>query len=88
MSGWVRDPRRRRLVRVEPELKSKKNFEHELKMKQERYLNDIFYPLRTSFHSCFNLSDPGPNVTFEFRPHYTQMFPKFTSLKDVYFVFE
>ena len=34
--------------------------------------------------SCFNLSDLGPNVTFELRSHYTQMIPKFTNLEDEY----
>jgi len=45
MSVWVRDPKRRRLVRVEPKPKLKLELEEkpkpELKMEQERPLNEI-----------------------------------------------
>ena len=88
MSVWVRDPKRRRLIRIEPEPKPELQFKPKLKMAQERPLNDIFYPPRTTLPSCFNLPDLEPNVTFELRPHYTQMLPKFTGLEDAYFIFE
>ena len=43
--GWVREPKRRILVRIEPEPKSNT----ELKgMGQERALCDIFYPSMTT----------------------------------------
>jgi len=47
-------------------------------------LNDIFYPLRTTSPSCFNLLDLGPNVTFELRLHYTQILLKVTGLENAY----
>jgi len=53
-------------------------------MEQERPLNDIFYPPRTTLPSCFNLPDLRPNGIFELRSHYTQMLPKFTCLEDAY----
>ena len=53
-------------------------------MAQERSLSDIFYPPRISLPSCFTIPDLERNVTFELRPHYTQMFPKFTGLEDAY----
>jgi len=34
--------------------------------------------------SCFTIPDPGPNVTLELRPHYTQMLSKFIGLEDAY----
>ena len=34
--------------------------------------------------SCFTFSDLRHNVTFELRPHYTQMLIKFTGLEDAY----
>jgi len=90
MSVWVRDPQRRRLVRVEPKSEPELEPESEekpkpvLKMKQERSLNGIVYPSRTTLPSCFSLPDLRPKVTFELRPHYTQMLPKFTGLEDAY----
>jgi len=53
-------------------------------MAQERTLSDIFYPHRTALPSYFVMSDLAPNVTFEFKPHYTQMLHKFTGLEDAY----
>ena len=53
-------------------------------MAQERSLSDIFYPPRTALPSCFTIPDLGPNVTFELKPHYTQMLPKFAGLEDAY----
>jgi len=51
-------------------------------MEQEKPLNEIFYPSRTTLPSYFNLPDLGLEVTFELRPHYTQMLPKFTCFAD------
>ena len=48
MSVWIRDAKRRRLIRIEPELKPELQSKSELKMEQERPLNDIFYPPRTT----------------------------------------
>ena len=53
-------------------------------MGQERSLSDICYPPRTTCHHVLILPEPGPNVTFELRPHHTQMLSKFTGLKDAY----
>jgi len=47
-------------------------------------LSDIFYPLRTALPSCFVMPNLAPNVTFELKPHHTQMLPKFTGLEDAY----
>jgi len=84
MRVWVRDCKRRRLIRFEPEPKPESQSIPELKMVQERPLNDIFYPLTTTLPSCFNLLDLGPNVTFELRSYYIQMLPKFAGLEDAY----
>ena len=58
LSGWVRDTKRRRLIIFEPEPKpeSHSNYKPELKMEQERPLNDIFRPRRTTLPLCFNLN--------------------------------
>jgi len=56
-------------------------------MEQERPLNNNFYRPMTTLPSCFNLSNVRSNVTFELRPRYTQMLPKFTDLEDAYLVF-
>jgi len=55
-------------------------------MVQGRPFNDIFYPRKTTLSSCFILLDLGPNVTFELKPHYTQMLPMFSGLEDEYLV--
>jgi len=38
----------------------------------------------TALPSCFVMRNLIPNVTFELKPHYTQMLPKFTGLEDAY----
>jgi len=49
MSGCVTDVKRRRLVRIETEPKSKSKSEPELKeMEKEIPLNHIFYPRRST----------------------------------------
>ena len=53
-------------------------------MAQESTLSDIFYPPRTALLSCFVMPVLIPNVTFELKPHYTQMLPKFSGLEDAY----
>ena len=74
---WVRDSKRKKLVRVEPEPElelepeSEEKPKPELKMEQERQLNEIFYPHRTTLPSCFNIPDLRPKVAFKLRPHYT-----------------
>ena len=73
-------------MRIEPEPEPKFKYELELKeTEQERPLNNIFYPPRTTFPLCFNLPDLRSKVTFDLRPHYTQILPKFTSLEDAFF---
>ena len=64
MSVWLRGYKRRRFMRFEPEPKSGSQSKPELKMEQERPLNDIFYPPRTTLPSCFDLPNLRPNVTF------------------------
>ena len=85
MTGWVRNPENHRLFRSELDPDLEPEPEPKLEdMAQERPLSDIFYPPRTALPSCFIIPDLGPNVTFELRPHYTQMLPKFTGLEDAY----
>jgi len=85
MIGYVREPKRRRLVRIEPEPKS--NLQSK-EMTEERPFTDIFYSLKTALLKYFNLSNLGPNAAFKLRPHYTQMLPRFIGLEDAYFFFE
>jgi len=47
-------------------------------------LNDILYPPWTTLPSYFVMPNLAPNVTFELKPHFTQMLPKFTGLEDAY----
>ena len=92
MTGWVRNPENNRLFKSEPdpeieltpELEPKPRIEE---MPQERSLCDIFYPPRIALPSCFTMLDLGLNVTFELRPHYTQMLPKFTGFGECLFIF-
>ena len=89
MTGWIRNPENNRPFRSEPnpEIQLTPEFEPKPrieKMAQERSLNNIFYPPRTTLPSCFNLHDLGSNVSFKLRSHYTQMLAKFTSLEDAY----
>ena len=87
MTGSVRNPENHRLVRSESDPDLEPESEPKLELEetaQERPLCEIFYPPMTALLSCFTLPDLGPNVTFELRPHYTQMLPKFTGLEDAY----
>jgi len=73
MLSWLRDLKRRRLIRIEtdPKMEPKPMPKPELNRKeiaQERTLKDIFYPPKTALASCFNFPNLGPNVTFELRP--------------------
>jgi len=54
MSGWIRDRKRKKLIRVElePKLESKSKLRVK-EMEQERHLNVIFYPPRITLFSCF-----------------------------------
>ena len=52
--------------------------------RNERALNEIFYPPRSTLPSYFNLPALGANVNLKLEPHYIQMFPKFTRLEDAY----
>ena len=63
----------------EPEPELKRELEE---IAQERSLSDIFYTPKTILSSCFTIPDLRPNVTFELKPYYTQMLPKFTGLED------
>jgi len=87
MTGWVRNPENNRLVRSEPDHDLKLEPEPKLELEemgQKRSLSDIFYRPIIALPSCFTISELGPNVTFELRPHYTQMLPKFIGLEDAY----
>ena len=87
MTSWVRDRENQRLVRSEHDLDLESEHEPKLKlgnMAQESTLSDIFYPPRTALPSCFVMSNLAPNVTFELKPHYIQMLPKFTGLENAY----
>jgi len=85
MNSWIRDPKRRNLLELSRNLNKKSKFEPKLKgMKQERSLNDIFYPRGTTSPVYFNLLGLVPNLTFELRPHYTQIPLKFAGLEDAY----
>jgi len=47
----------------------------------------VFSIILGPLFQCFNLSYLRPNVTFELRPYYTQMLPKFTDPKNAYLFF-
>ena len=83
MIVWIREPKRRRLTRIkpEPELKYEKMAGQE---RNERALNKIFYPPRSTLSSCFNLPALSTNMNLKLEPHYIQMLPKFTGLEDAY----
>ena len=83
MTDWARNPENHRLIRSESDLDLEPKPEPKLEleeMAQERSLSEIFYPPRTALSSCFTIPDLGPNVTFELRPLYTEILPKFTGL--------
>ena len=87
MTSWIRDPESGRLRKSEFEPDLVPEIEPQLdlgEMAQERTLSDIFYPPRTALPSCFVVPNLPPNVTFELKPHYTQMLPKFAGLEDAY----
>jgi len=87
MTSWVRDHEDQRLVSSEPHPDLEPESEPKLElgnMAQERTLTDIFHPSRTALPLCFVMPNLAPNVTFELKPHYTQMLPKFTGLEDSY----
>ena len=52
--------------------------------RNERDLNEIFYPPCSTLPSCFNLPALGTNVNLKVELHYIQMLPIFTRLKDAY----
>jgi len=87
MTSWVKYPKNQRLVRSEPhpdlEPESEPKFELE-NMAQERTLSNIFCPPWTALPSCFVMYNLAPHVTFELKPHHTQMLPKFKGLEDAY----
>jgi len=83
MIVWVREPKRRRLTRIkpEPELKLEKMAGQE---RNERALNKIFYPPRSTLPSCLNLPTLGANVNLKLEPNYIPMLPKLTRLESAY----
>ena len=85
MIVWVREPKRRRLTRIElepePEFEIKKMAEQD---RNKRALNEIFFSPRSTLPSCFNLPALGANVNLKLEPHYIQMLPTFTGLEDAY----
>jgi len=87
MSGWVRDFNSKHVNiaqtnlnnnELEPEFEKKKMVEGRPKI-----LNNIFYPPWTTKPSCFKILAPD-DVTFERKPQYIYMLPKFTDTKDAY----
>ena len=84
MIVWVREPKRRRLTRIKfepkPELEKMAGQE-----RNERAMNEIFYPQHLTLPSCFNLLTLGANVNIKLEPHYIHMFLKFTGLEDAYY---
>ena len=53
------------------------------KMSEDRILNDIFYPPKTTTPLCFNI--PAlENVTLKLKPQYAHMLHKFTGVEDAY----
>ena len=88
MIVWVREPKRRRLIKIEPgfEPQAKHKSTTQLKaMEQGGALSDnSVYPTRVMLSSCFNLPNLGPNMTFVLRPYCTQVLLKFTNLEDAY----
>ena len=85
MIVWVREPKRRRLTRIEldpePERKTERMAEQD---RTERPLNEIFFLPRSTLPSCFNLPALGANVNLKLEPHYIQMLLKVTGLKGAY----
>ena len=85
MIVWVREPKRRRLTRIElnpePKFETEKIVEQDRK---ERALNEIFFPPRSTLSSRFNLPSLGANVNLKLEPCYIQMLPKLTGLEDAY----
>jgi len=83
MSGWVKDPRKKQLNRIEIH-ENNSEFELEIEdneMGESRTLNDVFYPPRTTTPLCFNI--PAlENVILELKPQYAHMTPKFTGIED------
>jgi len=82
MSGWIRDPNRKYLNRVENNPKSEPEIEDN-KMGEVITLHDFFYPPRTTTPSCFNIS-VLKNIILELKLQYTHMLPKFTGVEDAY----
>jgi len=72
MIVWVREPKRRTLTRIEPELELEFDLEKMAGQgRNERALNEIFYPPRSTLPSCFNLATLGTNVNLKLKPHYS-----------------
>ena len=82
MSAWSRCPATSKLTRNSspPKLKSDPH------MAQPPFLQDRFYPIRTSLPSCIQLPSVGEH-NFELKPQFVNTLPKFHSLesKDAYF---
>ena len=100
MSAWTRSPSCGRLIRVErppytsaipsialyPEEMVKEQAErppHPLPLAPGR-LNQIFYLLRSTNPSCFQIPQFGGDVQFSFSPQYMTMLPKFSIDSDAY----
>jgi len=83
MIVWVREPKRRRLTRIEPEPELEKMVGQE---RTEKALDDIFYPPCSALPSCFNLPALSTDVNLELEPHYIQMLPKFTGFEDAHLI--
>jgi len=67
MIVWIREPKIRRLIRIElePGLEFEKMAEQD---RNERYLNEIFYSPRSTLLSCFNLPALGANLNLKLEP--------------------
>jgi len=84
MYSWSRDPNTSRLIRntSPPKQESKP----EVVMTQPTYLQDIFYPIRTTLPSCIQLPSIGEH-NFELKSQFINTLPKFHGLEseDTYF---
>jgi len=90
MTNWIRDPNSKHLNRLETNIDNSSESKPESQKKkmgeawpQPRVLKDMYYPSRTIEPSCFN-APALESDTFELKPQYTHILPKFTSIEDAY----
>ena len=90
MTRWARVPNSKHLNIVETDIDNSNESEPESKEKKkdevqprQRMLNDIFYPLRTTEPSCFNIPTLE-NVSLKLKPQSIHMLPMFTGIENAY----